>query len=199
MKPIVFAVRVPRDTEEKYSAVFLSAADEKHKKRYSDAKNRDQAYISLVGNVLSLYALNKTFGLKMSEIKIGYGEKGKPFPEGRSGEKYFFSVSHSGDVCVCAVSDSEVGVDVERIRDVNAERIAKRFFSKDEKEYIGSFQNEYEKKRAFFTVWTKHESAVKLSGRGISDISKPIGDEVLSESTLLFGEYVLTISIFTQM
>lgn len=82
---------------------------------------------------------------------------GKPY-----GEDVFFSFSHSGDISLCAVSDKEIGADVEKIRNVNL-NIAKRF-CKSEFEFIN---NSPDKTDAFFEIWTKKESVLKASGLGI--------------------------------
>ena len=83
---------------------------------------------------------------------------GKPF-----GEDVFFSFSHSGDIALCAVSDKEIGADIEKIRDVNPD-IAKRFCD-SEYNYIKSSADS---KDAFFEIWTKKESFLKAEGFGIS-------------------------------
>ena len=44
---------------------------------------------------------------------------------------FFYNISHSGDYAICAVSDSEVGVDIQKIRKPDM-RIAKRYFTEDE-------------------------------------------------------------------
>lgn len=71
-----------------------------------------------------------------------------------------FNLSHSGDVTLVAVArDSEVGVDVERIRPVIEMRaIARRWLGRDD------IADEQE----FFRVWTRHEAMVKALGVGLS-------------------------------
>lgn len=69
-------------------------------------------------------ALGKA-GYKNIEIKRT--ENGKPYTEGN----VFFSLSHTEDFIACAVSDSEIGIDAERMRSVEKrERIAKKFLKK---------------------------------------------------------------------
>ena len=71
-----------------------------------------------------------------------------------------FNLSHSGDVTLIAVArDSEVGVDVERIRPViEMHAIARRWLGRDD------IADEQE----FFRVWTRHEAMVKALGVGLS-------------------------------
>ena len=77
-----------------------------------------------------------------------------------------FSVSHSGDYWVCAVSRREVGLDIQFRGAEYRREIAKRFFHPEEYEYLES--NDY---RDFFTIWTAKESYVKFNGRGIGGLS----------------------------
>jgi 4'-phosphopantetheinyl transferase len=71
-----------------------------------------------------------------------------------------FNLSHSGDVTLVAVArDTEVGVDVERIRPViEMQAIARRWLGRDD------IADEPE----FFRVWTRHEAMVKALGIGLS-------------------------------
>lgn len=55
-------------------------------------------------------------------VEYALGDNGKPYIDGGA----HFSLSHSGKYAVCAVSDCEIGVDIEYPRE-NTARLAKRF------------------------------------------------------------------------
>ena len=96
-----------------------------------------------------------------------------------------FSVSHSCGAVCCAVNtgnidcrekadtdwiilesgdDVDIGVDIEPVfRDVKWEKLAQRFFTKQEKAYALD-------KQRFIEIFTKKESLCKLSGNGIADM-----------------------------
>ena len=93
---------------------------------------------------------------RVPEYKID--EYGKPY-----GEEVEFNFSHSGQIAVCGISNSPLGVDVEKIRDVNFD-VAKRNFSKKEYEKLLSSQNPEE---TFFELWVKKESYAKALGIGL--------------------------------
>ncbi len=77
----------------------------------------------------------------------------------------FFSVSHSGDLWVCAISARRVGLDIQRITSQrNTPAITRRFFHPEETAFLE--QNGYQ---GFFSVWTAKESYVKYTGDGIDD------------------------------
>ena len=105
----------------------------------------------------------KIYGLVRE--KLGFSgefertENGKPYAKGAA----FFNISHSGSFAVAAVSDCEVGVDIERIRDVNL-RIAEKF-SGGEREYILSAESP---QKAFFEIWTAKEAYLKKCGTGLT-------------------------------
>ena len=79
-----------------------------------------------------------------------------------------FNVSHSGEIAVVALCrDSEVGVDIEAIREnLDWKGIAKRFFSEDEQNYIFSLEA-IERLGAFYRCWTRKESFIKALGLGV--------------------------------
>ncbi|GHU35541.1 hypothetical protein FACS1894105_04440 [Clostridia bacterium] len=103
------------------------------------------------------------------DIEITAGEHGKPYVVGNY---VHFSLSHSGDIIVCAVSDSPVGIDcecAERLADHNMKRIAKRFFTPDEIAYFDNGGSESFAEKRFLEIWTKKEAYAKYTGRGFPD------------------------------
>ena len=83
-----------------------------------------------------------------------------------------FSLSHSGSLAVCAISDcGPVGVDVQEKRDMSfkggEEKIARRFFHKREQEYYYSFEDMKKRRQVFFTIFSCKEAYVKLTGKGM--------------------------------
>ncbi|MDD6236038.1 MAG: 4'-phosphopantetheinyl transferase superfamily protein [Clostridiales bacterium] len=81
-----------------------------------------------------------------------------------AGSEIFFSVSHSGSYWTCAVSNAQLGIDLQRYQTCRMEWIAKRFFHPNEAAWIKDRGQE-----AFFLVWTAKESYVKFTGEGITD------------------------------
>ena len=68
-----------------------------------------------------------------------------------------FSISHTTNLVACAISNSAVGLDVEKKREFSL-NLAKRIFN--EKELI-NFLNNKNRYNYFFEVWTKKESFCK--------------------------------------
>ena len=98
--------------------------------------------------------------------RIQNGKYGKPFlADGR----FCFSVSHSENVLAVVTSSVNIGVDlqiVEQNRDF--EKIASRWFNKQEQEFLLSSQD---KKDTFYEIWTRKEAYAKFTGKGLSSIT----------------------------
>jgi len=115
----------------------------------------------------------KQRGLESKALR--YGDNGKPSVEG-----ICFSLSHSGDMVICAVGDKPVGCDIERTAQAH-EKLAERFFAPAELEYLRSFSGDA-LNREFFRLWTVKESYIKMTGEGLmlplSDFCVNIGREI---------------------
>lgn len=76
-----------------------------------------------------------------------------------------FNISHSGTKVICAVSDNDIGCDVEKITDIDME-IAKRFFFAEEYKALMKCADRAERNDLFFRYWTLKESFMKATGLG---------------------------------
>lgn len=114
----------------------------------------------------------------MEDSQVFTGEHGKPMIDGLE-----FSLSHSGDLAICTVSDKLVGCDVEEIRKA-PKGVAERYLSCREQEYLSRFTEEaYD--YAFFRLWTMRESYVKMTGEGMN---LPLSEyELLVDECALLG------------
>lgn len=102
------------------------------------------------------------------EITFSKTEKGKPFAVNAN---IFFSISHSKNTVVCAVSDKEIGVDIEEIRSIRL-KAAEKFACESELEYIG---NDITR---FFEIWTLKEAFFKCRGSGLGADIKSVSFEI---------------------
>ena len=93
--------------------------------------------------------------------------------------KIHVNLSHSGDYAVCAVHDAPVGVDIQKMGEYD-ERIVNRFFTLDEAEYIKSAAD---KKSAFYIVWTRKESFLKATGKGLT---VPLNSVSVLDDTVIY-------------
>lgn len=87
-----------------------------------------------------------------------YNDKSKPYI--KDDESFYFNISHSGEWVSLAVSDREIGVDIEKHNPART-RLAKRFFSEKEQNACNSVKD-------FFDIWTQKEAFIKAVGVGLS-------------------------------
>ena len=92
------------------------------------------------------------------------GENGKPYFEG---SPLRFSLAHSGPYAVCAVSGSDIGVDIETPRE-GSERLAARFFAADENRLVAESP---QPDREFCRLWVLKESLIKARGGRLADMA----------------------------
>ncbi|MCL2509254.1 MAG: 4'-phosphopantetheinyl transferase superfamily protein [Oscillospiraceae bacterium] len=189
----IFVLRLEESPTRRQLAALLMAADGEAAEKYHGSSGTHAAFMSLAGHVLSRIAAARVIGVPAREVRFERDARGKPYISGRG--DVFFNVSHSKDVCVCAVCGREIGVDVEYVRDDLPVRVAGRFFDPGEQRRLDECPKQ-EKARTFFTIWTQKESRVKLTGEGIAGLKKSVGGEVDTESFDLFERYVVSVSVF---
>lgn len=128
------------------------------KKKIDKMKFENDKILSLGAGLLTKHVLNIN---NLNDKDIKFINNGKPVID-----NLFFNISHSEKYVICAVADKAIGADIEEISEYN-ENIPKRFFSKNECEYL-SKQPEANKSKEFFRIWTIKESYIKMTGEGIS-------------------------------
>lgn len=89
-------------------------------------------------------------------------------PRLADGGSVHFNLSHSGERAVLAISDREVGIDLECMRPIEHLDLATRYFHPREVEAIAGMSDEEGQHRAFFRVWTLKEAVVKALGDGLA-------------------------------
>ncbi|MCI5700737.1 MAG: 4'-phosphopantetheinyl transferase superfamily protein [Lachnospiraceae bacterium] len=146
--------------DELFRRLYYIVSEERRKKIDKLVFRKDKI-LSLAAGILLKKSLSD---IGINEFCLEYGKYGKPYIKNKN---IFFNLSHSEDMVMCAVSDMEIGCDVEKISDIDME-IAKRFFCVNEYEMIKKEQSDEKKKDMFFRLWTLKESFLKATGYGMS-------------------------------
>lgn len=114
------------------------------------------------------YGLKEAYHLSFSQEnlaeELGKGEHGKPYL--KRFPQICFNISHSNGIAVCAISQSGVGIDVERIGAFRA-TVARRVLTEKEIEFLETLA-EHERGEMFYRFWTLKESYLKLDGSGLA-------------------------------
>lgn len=111
--------------------------------------------------ILALYC-----GLEPRRVPIRHTRHGKPYlPAPYDGIR--FNLSHSGEMGLLAVSaGAEVGVDLERRREIAAGPIAASWLHEDEQRDLLR-RGVKDRATAFFRLWCRKEAVVKAHGAGL--------------------------------
>ncbi len=140
--------RVLSDDERRRAAKF----------RFEQHRHEFVAARAVLRHVLAAYVGNAP-----ASLQFRYGEHGKPALDGIE-----FNLSHSGAKALIAVSQSPIGVDLERVDpSFRWEEIAAAFFSPQEREMIAA-QPAPHRVTAFLRCWTRRESCLKACGSGLA-------------------------------
>lgn len=122
--------------------------------------------------VLSSYT-----GLEPGALRFDYGPTGKPSLAGFDWPQ--FNLSHCDDLALLAVSALPVGVDVERVRPLDAlPQMMQIACSPAERQALRALP-ESRRLRAFFYTWTRKEALMKAHGAGFKlahELSLPVSD-----------------------
>lgn len=147
--------------------------------KYSGKKNKLQ-------HLISFYFKRKYLG------DFFLNEYGKPLANER-----FASISHSDNLVIVGVGDTDIGVDVEKVKPVRD----------DLKRYV-TIDSEYEKIKNdtdFFKVWTAKEALIKCLGLSISKVKnvpafpldgkKEYLDNNIYTKEVVINDYVIAVCV----
>lgn len=85
----------------------------------------------------------------------------------------YFSISHSKNAIAVCVDDTPVGIDVESVRPLRRELVAKIMSAREQSLIAASVSQEW----AFTRLWTQKEAVLKLRGTGIiADLRNTLDD-----------------------
>lgn len=126
-----------------------------------------EADSSVGAEEMAVYSVSQVLELLEGplELVMDYGERGKPYLR-----EYpiFFNLSHSGEYVFCAISDREIGVDIQQFRPTDEFRLARRFFSEEERQALEKYLDRMEQRKMFYRLWTRKEAYGKLTGEGLA-------------------------------
>ncbi len=157
---------------------YMSAAEKlltrERYERFNRLKNEKDRLDCLAAGLL----LNELVG----DMSLYYkDEKGCPrLKDGRS-----VSISHSGGICAVAISDSAVGIDIQKNEEKNIFSLARIAFHEKEREFLKSCKNPSD---AFYTLWCLKESYMKARGLGFSLAPKSFWFDISGERIILHSD-----------
>lgn len=139
----------------------LDCLPEERRKKALNYKQEIDRKLCVASYILLKNALKGSYGID-SSINLRYSEHGKPYLTDY--ENIFFNISHCKYGVVCAVSDYEIGVDIQDIRPFK-ENVPKKVFCIEEQELLDKATD---KNREFARIWSKKEAYFKMLGSGLT-------------------------------
>lgn len=114
--------------------------------KYGSMKKRIESLngLYLLGESLRMYGINS--------YELSYTDKGKPYIDNSN---FYFNISHCNEFAVCAISDNEIGIDIEMIKD-KIKKLQPKITDDSKADSDNLTQ-----------LWTLKESFVKYLGIGI--------------------------------
>lgn len=180
-----------KSENEEYSEKLAGLVSPKRRESLAEIRLSLDRKLSLYSELIVRTCASKKLNIDNSLLKFARSEHGKPYL--LNDENFHFNISHTKDALVAAVSDENVGADIEKVRDIDCEILMRRF-CENERNYIKNSEN---KTLSFFEIWTKKEGFVKYTGEGlVRDFSS---FDVLSKGmkdgfkTLYIDSYVVSV------
>lgn len=179
-----YKININDVSDSEYSEFFGLMCDKKKVLRYKNIEDKKR---SVCGEMLARRAISKMCGIDAKNLVFETKKSGKPYCKNADIE---FSISHSGDYAVCAVSDKPIGIDIQKIAHYS-EKTAKRVCSEKE---LSEIEKSEDKDAEFIKLWTKKEAILKRDEKGVFSIGIKNcldGEEV---ETVRFLDYFVSIS-----
>ncbi len=160
----IYVVKILDISEEilNYLCMLIDSEKKNKVKKYLNKKDKIRA---LIGEILIRTIIVKKLKINNKYIKFNKNQYGKPYL--KDYPEFNFNVSHSGEYVLCAVDNKSLGIDVEEIKPIECNEIAKNFFTTKEAAYIISQDLKIQLNR-FYEIWTLKESYIKCCGQGMS-------------------------------
>ena len=178
----------PQDLALTYSRLQPAVKHHVDSLRKEEDRNR-----SLTGQWLLEQLLKSHW--EMENPEISRNEKGAPVLKNAP---LHVSITHSGDLVACAVSENPVGLDTERLKPFRWALLSK-VCTEPERQYVlagcvpeGQLCQDTGVIRRFFEIWTGKEAWFKLQGTGILNL-KSVNVLQLSRQVHQLEDYLIQI------
>ncbi len=148
-------------------AQMLSPDEHSRAERFHLEQNRRRF---IVGRGCLRAILGNYLGMRPAHVEFRYGLYGKPTLSHLCDRPpLHFNSSHSDGFALHAVGlNSELGIDLERIRSIpEIDQIVEQFFSPEEKILLSTISLS-DRQEAFFRCWTRKEAYLKACGVGFA-------------------------------
>lgn len=170
----IYAVETLDISEDMLNKLY-SLTDSKKISKVKKFINKKDKIRTLIGEILIRTVITEDLGIRNDNISFKKNQYGKPYL--KDYPNFNFNISHSGDFVVCAIDNNPIGIDIEEVKYMEYEDIAKNFFATNELDYITK-NDPYSSLSRFYEIWTLKESYIKCCGQGLSMPLKSFSIEI---------------------
>jgi 4'-phosphopantetheinyl transferase len=195
----IYALKITDIHKDDLQKLYLCVSLE-NRSRIERLINKKDRIRTLIGEILirKIFSeeilIQEEISIQNEDLVFQKNQYGKPYL--KDYQNFHFNISHSGDIVVCATHNMPVGIDIERIREIDEYlRIAEDYFTEHEKNYIT--KNTDHMLSRFYEIWTLKESYIKCLGKGLSiplkSFSISINNEIITVITERIDNGVITV------
>lgn len=156
------------------------------RKRVDSRRSEEARRLSLAGLLLLRRGVKRLYGI--DDYAVKYSKNGKPILD-----FCFLSISHSGKLAACAVSDNPVGIDAELLHEIKP-RESYMLFSREESRYIN--ESAALRSNRFLRLWTMKEAAIKLNGGTLNTASDYCFPDITEDKLYTVGNLRFNTEIY---
>ncbi len=168
----------------KHVKVYLLNLESAELENIHDILNtyRPEKSLSVISLKLLKYILVNKVNIDAEMINIKRTVFGKPYLEGMS--NIHFNYSHSSEMIVCAVHDCNIGIDIEKVEDIDND-VKYEFMTKVELNSL-ALLHDNQQLNAIYRYWVLKESFLKAIGFGLKLCPKSV--EVSEDMRIVYND-----------
>lgn len=153
-----------RDTAAITTAELLSGLDAAEQAECSEFRDPARQRGFALSRRLLRHLLISRLHIEKASIRLARASNGRLYLV--SPEHWHISLSHAAGLVAVMVAAAPCGVDIEKPRAINTDRIASRYFSGHERDWLR--RHPATRQEDFFRLWTLKEASVKALGVGLA-------------------------------
>lgn len=166
---------------------YLAFLDEEKLSQFNMTTNESRKKSLLISHGFLKETVSEEYDIDKKDLVFSVTESGKPFC--KSHGDIHFSISHSGDYFAVAISEKEVGIDIQILKNPD-DKLIGRVCCENEKLFVNASEN---KEKAFTEIWTKKEAYLKALGTGIDRELKTVDTTELDFITEYYDNFIVSV------
>ena len=177
---------------QKYLDEFFDKIYIQKRNRISKYKKVERLKSSIIGEILLNGLLKENYNCDYENLIFSLNDNNKPYIKDK---KIFYNISHSYNYIITAISDYEIGVDIEKIRKTSIKTI-NYFATLKEKQYILSNTQNIEKR--LFEIYTLKEAYFKMKGTDLSKM-KSIEFTIINHNNIYCNDESVSLKLIDNL